>query len=90
MGYQAIVTKFYGPTNSKGSRIKASAAAGTVWTSYDHSLNVDDNHKAAAEKLARKFAWDGRWVQGGMPSSDGNVYVVDRGDDRDNFVIVGE
>lgn len=75
---QAIVTKYFGPTNSRGSRIKASADAGTVYVPYDYALNVEENHAAAARKLAEKFGWTtenyGQIIQGGMPGG-GYVFV---------------
>lgn len=87
--YQSIVTRYHGATNTKGSRIKATAAAGSVVLSWDDSLNPDDNHARAAQHLADKFGWRGSWFGGGMPSSDGNVYVcVD--EHAPAFVITGE
>lgn len=35
---QAIRTKYYGPTNFRGSRIKAEAQAGSRWMEWDHAL----------------------------------------------------
>lgn len=72
-GRQAIVTKYFGPTNSKGSRIKASCDAGSVFFSYDHSLNSDQNHDAACQKLLNKLGWSGEWQGGG--TNGGYVYV---------------
>lgn len=54
---QAIITKYYGPTNTRGSRIKAKAAAGFAWHSWDHELTADENHRAAAEKLCKALGW---------------------------------
>jgi hypothetical protein len=58
MAYMAIQTKFLGPTNFRGSRIKATAMdnfsdgrAISVTIGYDHALNGDANHRVAAEKL---------------------------------------
>ncbi len=73
--FQAITTKFLGPTNTRGSRIKATAFAGSVTVEYDHGLNQADNHKAAAQKLAARLGWKGDWFAGGLPSEDGNAYV---------------
>ena len=56
---QAITTKFIGPTNTRGSRIKASAYAGTITVAYDHSLNNDENHCVAAVALCEKIGWIG-------------------------------
>lgn len=72
---QAIVTKFIGPTNHRGSRIKATAAAGSVTVSYNHALNIEANHAKAAEALANKFEWAGTWYQGGMPGDRGYCFV---------------
>ena len=52
---QAIETKYYGPTNTKGSKIVAKCARGKLTVSYDHALNIDENHKAACGALCAKF-----------------------------------
>lgn len=72
---QAIVTKFISPTYTQGSRIKATASAGSVMLQWDHSLNVERNHAKAAKALADKFEWSGVWFQGGMPDDSGYVFV---------------
>lgn len=82
---QAIVTKYFGPGNVKGSRIKATASAGGVTVPYDHSLNTDGNHAAAAQALATKYAWVGSWVGGGMPEGNGNVFVCVETDGMSNY-----
>ena len=56
---QAITTKYAGPTNTRGTRIIAKAAAGRVSVGYDHALNLEDNHAAAAQALAAKLGWTG-------------------------------
>lgn len=78
---QAIVTKWFGPTNSRGSRVKAKAAAGSITVSWDYGLNVADNHAAAARALADKLGWPGAWVGGGTPGEDGYVFVDTRAGD---------
>lgn len=75
MIFQAIVTKYIGPSNVRGSRVKARAAAGSVILHWDSSLNSEDNHSRAAQALANKFKWQGAWFGGGMPDDKGNVYV---------------
>lgn len=72
---QAIITKYLGPTNFRGSRIKATCAARSITVSYDHALNLEKNHAWAAEALARKLGWAGRWSQGGMPDDTGYCFV---------------
>lgn len=69
---KAIVTKYIGPTNTKGARVKASDMDGnSVIVSYDHaSINP---HRHAATALCEKMGWTGKLAEGGMGS--GNVYV---------------
>ena len=65
---QAIITKYLGPTNHRGSRIKATAWAVSAAVSYDYSLDSEGNHKAAAQALCDKLnsnphaIEEGRWV----------------------------
>lgn len=74
--YQAITTRYLGPTNFRGARIKAQAAAGSVTVHYDHALNITDNHARAAAALAAKFDWKGSWYSGGLPDERGDVFVL--------------
>jgi hypothetical protein len=53
---QAITTKYHGPGNVRGSRIKASCERGSLTVGWNHSLNSTDNHIAAAKALLAKFA----------------------------------
>lgn len=73
--FQAIVTKYKGPTNHNPAKIIAKASAGSVTHFYDAGLSQEDNHDMAAKKLAHKMKWSGLWHRGGMPTGDGNVYV---------------
>lgn len=72
---QAIVTRYLPPTNVKGSRIKATAAAGSLTLHIDHALNIEQNHAAAAKALANKFKWRGQWYMGGLPNDAGYCFV---------------
>lgn len=90
---QAITTRYFGPTNTKGSRVKATAAAGSITVGWDDRLNHDRNHCLAAKKLALKFGWGyGTWHQGGLPNGDRVFVCPDRHaiDDCDQFTIVSE
>lgn len=78
---QAIVTKFHGQTNTRGSRITARAEAGSVTVDYDHALNAGDNHLAAARRLAEKLDWQGDWFGGGLPSGGYCFVCADRAPD---------
>lgn len=56
--FQAIETRYYGPTNRLPGRIKAQAGGGRKdWKTWDHSLGVNENHRAAAESLAQSLGW---------------------------------
>lgn len=44
------------PTNTRGSRYKATCERGSIIILANHSLDVDGNHRAAADALCRKFA----------------------------------
>ncbi len=55
---QSITTKFLSPTNTKGSRIKATCEAGNVTVSRDYGLEVGENHMAAADALRVKLGWN--------------------------------
>ena len=57
--YQAIRTHYLGATNTLPARIKASAPAGYLTVKWNHSLNIDDNHRHAAEKFAEVKGWVG-------------------------------
>ena len=72
---QAIETKFHGPTNSSGSRISAKAWAGSTRVHYNHALNADQNHLAAAKALAEKMEWHGLWIGGGKADGRGYTFV---------------
>ena len=83
--YQAIQTKFLAPTNVRGSRVKATAEAGSVTLSWDHALNSEQNHTVAAEALARKYGWAGEWIGGAIPGTSGYAFVTTRGVSEENF-----
>jgi hypothetical protein len=76
---QAILTKYLGPTNHRGSRIVAWCQAGRLTFAWDDALSVDQNHDAVARGLAQKLGWledtHGRLAGGGLPNGMGNCYV---------------
>lgn len=73
---QSIQTKFLGPTNTKGARVKAFSVHGSVTIHWNYSKNVIENHIAAAEALAAKHDWDkGRWYIGSSAKGHGYVFV---------------
>jgi hypothetical protein len=72
---QAIETKYLGATNAKGGRIKATAWGGSITLPYDHALDVQGNHKAAADALIAKLGWTGTFAQGANVKGDGYYFV---------------
>ena len=84
---QAITTKYFGPSNVRGSRIKATAAAGSVWYEYEPAYGLDQNHTEAAAKLANKFGWKGAWFGGVLVSGD-YVFVNTENITRDEAAIL--
>lgn len=52
---QAIQTKFLGPTNTRGSRFKATCWLTSFTMSRDYSASVEENHAAAIEALVCKL-----------------------------------
>lgn len=72
---QAIETKFLGPTNTKGARIKASAQSGSVTIPFEYGTSTDGRHDLAVIALVNKLGWWGVWARGGKADGTGNVYV---------------
>lgn len=77
---KAICTKFMGPTNHQGARIKASDMDGnTITIAYPHDGGADVRHRAAAIALCQKMGWQGRMIEGSTKT--GSVFVfVSSGD----------
>ena len=86
---QAITTKYIGPANVKGSRVKATAQAGSVTLDWDDSLNSEQNHRIAAEALARKYGWHGTWISGWLPDGSAQCWTC-FDDSKDCFFTVGK
>lgn len=80
---QAIVTKFIGPTNHRGARVKATAQAGSITIEWDHARGIEENHDAAAVALCVKVGWTvaaghaPTMIRGTLPDGQ-NVYVTPR------------
>lgn len=76
---QCIITKYIGPTNALGARIKATTGSGknssTISYPYEDSRNA---HALAALDLARKLGWAGTLIEGG--TATGSVFVFADGD----------
>lgn len=76
---QAIKTKYLGPTNYRGARVKASYAAGSIVINWDYELNVEQNHEKAVKSLIKELGWTGKWV-GGFYNNEGYFVQVIKGD----------
>ena len=75
-GKVSIETKYFGPTNCQGARIKAIVSGESkrsIIVPWDYAKNTDENHTAAALALCKKFEWDGKLVMGG--TKNGYVFV---------------
>lgn len=72
---QSITTKYISATNTRGSRIKATAGKGqSITIGYDHGATCA--HRVAAVALINKLDWCGDlvWCEGGTET--GYVYVA--------------
>lgn len=85
---QTITTQYAGPTNTKGSCVMVKSWLKNKAVSWDHSLNTDGNHKAAAQVLVDVLNADRvnngyddyLWkiiASGSMPDGKGNAYIID-------------
>ena len=73
--YQAIKTKYHGPTNARGSRLTARCQAKRITVGWAHALSVEANHRAAAMELVRSMGWGGEWYGGALPDGTGYAFV---------------
>lgn len=73
---KAIRTTYLGPTNTKGSRVKATDGdRNSVIISWDYNLNTEENHQAAAKFLCDKMNWQGEMIMGGFLDYNVHVFV---------------
>ena len=56
---QAIRTRYYGPSDTRGTRITAKCEGGSLTIPRNYSLDVEQDHARAAQKLAERLGWDG-------------------------------
>lgn len=69
---QAITTKYRFGRWVGG--VKATCDAGSLFLPWDHEFDPAVNHALAAQALAAKIEWFGRWVGG--CTKDGYVFVL--------------
>ena len=74
---KAITTRYLGPTNFRGSRIKATDDDGnSVTIPYPYELSGEDVHRAAADALCVKMGWTGKLVGGSIKTGYAFVFVA--------------
>lgn len=61
---QVITTKHLAPTDTKGSRFKATCAAGSVTIGHEYAYGHEQNHIDAARALCDKLGWPYHFVTG--------------------------
>ena len=72
----AIITKYIGPSASRGARVKAFVETTSVTLDWDDALDIDANHIEAAKELAEALRWDydGVYIHSmSLPKSGGAV-----------------
>lgn len=73
---QAIITKYLGPTNTKGARIHAKCAAGKITVPWKHDRSTEENHELAALLLIDKLGWgNNSYLEGGTLPGGFFVFV---------------
>jgi hypothetical protein len=74
---KAIMTKYFGATNFRGSRIKAYDNSGnSVTVPYDYEAAEDEDvHRKAAEALRDKMGWTGELAGGATDKGYAFVFV---------------
>lgn len=83
---KAIITKYHGPGNVRGSRYSASDGNHNRITLHaDDSLDSDGNHNAAAIALCVKMGWTDSPLMSGTLGAGSRVYVFDQHANRVRF-----
>lgn len=77
----AITTKYFGPTNTKGSRIKATANGNSITISFDYSLDSEARHAKAARALCDKMGWENKLIAGGLDAGNYVFVMLPKGMD---------
>lgn len=74
---QSITTKYLPATDTKGSRIKATASGGggSVTVGYRSELSNDENRIEAVRKLCNKLGWRGKLAYDTVGVGQGVVFI---------------
>lgn len=77
-----VTTRFLGPTDHRGSRVKATSGSGkTITVGWDHALSITENHAAAAAAIVFKvlgLTADQVTLVGGCLANDDHAFAVMR------------
>ena len=76
----AIQTRYFGPTNTRGARIKATCETGSITIDYPHELSGMACHAKAAKALVVKLGWTDSFygdLLGGQLANNDYVFVFD-------------
>jgi hypothetical protein len=70
-----IRTKYLGPTNFRGSRVKVSTETQSLTLGWNDAMSSEENHTGAARILAERLDWRrfGAFYRGTL--KDGYVFV---------------
>lgn len=79
---QTLITKYYGPTNTKPSRIKVTSWKGSKFYVRDCSLGVSDNYVFAAALYIKTQLnnEEHEWkivAKGDMPCGTGKAFIIE-------------
>lgn len=76
---KAILVKYHGPSNTRGSRFTAKAEGNPSLTlPYNYALGADETAKAAAVALVKRMKWNCGVVGGTLPSGDRCFVLIPR------------
>lgn len=80
---QAIRVVFHAPTNTRGPRLKAAAAAGSITVGYPHGVSSSNAPRFAAAALCEKLGgpsagWDPSQLHEGALADGSAVFVFAR------------
>ena len=67
---QAIIIKFLGATNTKGTRLKVTSNGGSITVPLDYGAVQEQRIRQAVDALLKKLEWSGEYIIGCLPSGD--------------------
>ena len=73
---QAIEVKYLDPTDHRGTRLKATAQAGSLITDWDYNLSDEGNCRKAAMLLIDKLGWPSRISGDGVLKNGNHVFTI--------------